>query len=277
MTDTDPKNNYTENTTLSKILPADFWSGKTAKPDAEVYRCARCRDTGWLLNDEGAYPCTCLQARLLEKQKAAAGLQPALRKHHFDGFRLDFYSPQLQDNDGRSYRQLAENALAAAKEFVAAFLTDTPQRGLFLQGEVGRGKTYLAAAIVNALVEQGQSALFMVVPELLDQLRYTYNDDSAVSEGALMHRVQQAPVLVLDDLGSHNYSEWTKNKIYSLLNYRLNNDLPVIITSNLGLNELKEILGLRTVSRIVECCDFYLLCAEKDNRLKVRAAKGASE
>ncbi len=256
---------------FSRIDAKPFWPTYAAKSDAEVYRCPLCRDTGWRIGEDGAYPCDCRREKQLAARKQAAGLQPALISHTFEAFRLDYYSDFLTDPEGRTYRQLAENAYQACRTFVADVLNDKHPRGLFFQGEVGRGKTFLAAAVINALIEQGGEGLFTVVPDLLDSLRYSYDPESETSEQALMTRVRQSPVLVLDDLGSHNYSEWTKNRMYALLNYRLNHNLPVIITSNLDLEQLKDILGLRVVSRIVECCDFYLLCADKDNRLKVRA------
>ncbi|MCR4963416.1 MAG: ATP-binding protein [Firmicutes bacterium] len=260
-----------ENNGFSRVAFQPFWPSYPAKSDAEVYTCPLCRDTGWLMGEDGAYPCDCRREKQMAARKQAAGLQPALLGHTLDAFRLDYYSDFLTDPEGRTYRRLAENACQACRDFVADVTAGKRPRGLFFQGEVGRGKTFLAAAVVNALIDRGCGALFTVVPDLLDSLRYSYDPESETSEETLMNRVRQAPVLVLDDLGSHNYSEWTKNRMYALLNYRLNHNLPLIVTSNLDLEQLKDILGLRVISRIVECCDFYLLCADKDNRLKVRA------
>jgi len=70
----------------------------------------------------------------------------------------------------------------------------------------------------------------------------------------------------LDDLGAHNYTPWTCNKLYSLLNYRLNYHLPVIITTNLDLVEIEKFLGKRTTSRILQMCNVYRLTVQKDIR-----------
>ena len=259
-----------EENSMDKISPQMFWDGSRQRSDEDVYACPVCRDTGWLIGEDGAYPCDCRKKQMLSCRKRACGLQPALISHCFDEFHLDFYPEYMIDNDGRSFRLMAEKALVDARCFADDISCGRPHRGLFLQGEVGRGKTYIASAVANYLLEHDISVRFIVVPEFLDKLRYSYDNANSVSEESLMYAVLNVPVLILDDLGSHNYSEWTKNKIYSLLNYRLNNNLPNVITSNLGIEQLKEILGLRTVSRIVECCDFYLLCSDKDNRLKVR-------
>lgn len=259
-----------EGNSIEKIHPQVFWDGSGQRSDDEVYTCPVCRDTGWIISDKGAYPCECRKQQMLLYRKQACGLHPALISHCFERFRLDFYPEYMVDGDGRSFRFLAEKALADARSFTDSVCSGKKHRGIFLQGEVGRGKTYLAASIANYLLEHDIQVRFIVVPDFLDKLRYSYDNANSETEAGLMHNVLNADVLILDDLGCHNYSEWTKNKIYSLLNYRLNNNLPNIITSNLNLEQLKEILGLRTVSRIVECCDFYLLCSDKDNRLKIR-------
>ncbi|MEG2213952.1 MAG: hypothetical protein RRY35_08660, partial [Clostridiales bacterium] len=177
-------------TLLTKIMPQHFWAGEQAPPDAEVYSCLLCRDTGWLIGEEGAYPCDCRKAKLLTAAKVAAGLPSALCRDHLADFRLDYYADHLQNGEGRSFRQLAESALEACHYFVDGILANEERRGLFLQGEVGRGKTFLAAAMVNMLVENGRKVLFVVVPDFLDRLRYSYDTAASLSEEEVMKRVQ---------------------------------------------------------------------------------------
>jgi len=74
----------------------------------------------------------------------------------------------------------------------------------------------------------------------------------------------------VDDLGAHNYTDWAKNKLYTIINYRLNNRLPTLITSNLDLNDLEQYLGQRTTSRIIQMCKFYRLLVETDIRMLMR-------
>lgn len=85
-------------------------------------------------------------------------------------------------------------------------------------------------------------------------------------EATLIKGARQVDVLILDDLGVHNYTPWTCNKIYSLLNYRMNYQLPVVITTNLDLSEIEKFLGKRTTSRIVQMCNVYRLTVDKDIR-----------
>ncbi len=234
---------------------------------AENYQCSLCHDTGWVIKDDIANPCACRKQGYLARRKQNAGITPALLQYRFEGFNIGFYADYLQSSSGSTYRQLAEKTLATAKHFAATAAKDQARRGLLLEGDVGVGKTFLAAAIANYLIEHDIDVLFLVVPEFLDQLRYSYQENSNLNESAIIDRVRQIPVLILDDLGAHNFSPWMRNIIFSLINYRLNNMLPCVITTNLSLQEMNEAIGDRTVSRIIEICEIHRLLAEKDIRL----------
>ncbi|MGI5891956.1 MAG: ATP-binding protein [Bacillota bacterium] len=250
---------------MEKINPRGFWSHK---PQEENYQCPLCRDTGWRIIDDQAAACSCRNEQLLAKRKAKAGLSAALLEKTFATFKLQYYPEYLKVEQGASYRVLANKALNAAKDFVACQIAGKTSRGLLFEGDVGRGKTFLAAAIANKLLENDVDTLFLVVPEFLEQLRYTYQNDSQSNESQLMNKAANVPVLILDDLGAHNFSDWTKNKIFTLINYRLNHQLPCVITSNLSIDQLNNVIDSRTVSRIMEICDVYRLHCDMDLRMK---------
>jgi DNA replication protein DnaC len=144
-------------------------------------------------------------------------------------------NPELQDN----LRKAFDRARKYAEE---------PTGWLVLKGGYGSGKTHLAAAIANHLVERGKSVLFVVVPDLLDHLRTTYAPNSPVSFDQRFEMVRSAPVLILDDLGAHNTTSWAQEKLYQILNYRYNAQLPTVITTNSDIEDLDP----RLQSRIAE-------------------------
>jgi len=139
-------------------------------------------------------------------------------------------------------------------------------KGLLLVGPVGAGKTHLAAAIVHELSKQDVFVLFVFVADLLDALRETYDAEYEEQEN-LFDLVREARVLVLDDLGTEKISEWTIEKITQILNYRYNNKLSTIVTTNLVPQELRRRIGERAFSRLMGMCEVIPIVGE-DWRLK---------
>ena len=118
------------------------------------------------------------------------------------------------------------------------------------------------------MIEQQTKLLFLVVPDLLDELRASFGSKSETSEFDLLDIARTVPVLILDDLGAHNYTDWSRNRIYSILNYRMNEQLPTIITTNLHASEIETYLGVRTWSRLMQMCRVFRLSTEKDIRMQ---------
>ena len=121
---------------------------------------------------------------------------------------------------------------------------ENPRGWLVYTGPSSSGKTHLAAAIANRCIERGQTVFFIFVPDLLDHLRGTYAPESLVSYDELFQQVREAPVLVLDDLGSHSSTTWAQEKLFQVFNHRFNALLPTVITVRGPLQRLEE--GIRT-------------------------------
>jgi len=235
--------------------------------DDTKVQCVLCQDRKLILLESGAVLCQCMQEKFKIQRLRNAGITPEMGQHRFEFFIQDYYAKHLRYPDKPiTYYQGARQALQAAEGFVRDFMKDLHTSGLMFVGSVGTGKTFLAAAICNALVDQGLDIFFVVVPDFLNELRAGYRRPEDSDNQLLMEKVRHTPLLVLDDLGAHNYTDWTRNTIYSLLNYRTNHQLPVIITTNLSLGELDEYLGERTTSRIIHLCRTCRLMVEKDIR-----------
>ena len=162
----------------------------------------------------------------------------------------EFY-PEGKNLTGNVKRNL-EEAYKAALEYAESL-----NGWLVLMGPPGRGKTHLAAAIAHYQRQGGKDSLFVVVPELLDKLRSTYEDNSKVTYDELFSRVKTAELLVLDDYGEEYDSPWAREKLYQILNYRYNALLPTVITTTLSLEKMDE----RIRSRIVDLGKRYVITA----------------
>jgi DNA replication protein DnaC len=215
-------------------------SSSTEAEAAERPRCARCGDAGFVRRDVPvghpdfgrAIPCSC-RAELLREQRRArlerlSNLGP-LRRLTFDNL----------VKEGRrtepAQRERFRRAYLAAVEFAAR-----PSGWLVLVGPSGCGKTHLAAAIANARLAAGEPVVFQVVPDLLDYLRATFHPSSEVTYDELFETVRNAPLLILDDLGTQSATPWAQEKLFQILNHRYNAQLPLVVTTNHRLEDLDE-------------------------------------
>jgi DNA replication protein DnaC len=131
---------------------------------------------------------------------------------------------------------------------LARAYAEHPEGWLVLFGGYGCGKTHLAAAIANRAIERGQPVLFVVVPDLLDYLRATFSPNSAATYDERFDQVRNAPLLILDDLGTQSSTAWAQEKLFQILNHRYAARLPTVVTSNHRLEEI----DLRIRSRLAD-------------------------
>ncbi|MCL1919297.1 MAG: ATP-binding protein [Peptococcaceae bacterium] len=228
--------------------------------------CPHCLGRGVIVgSDDVAVRCACMDIQQMTNRVRSARLSRELMKCCFEDFNFSYYEKDA--GGGKEELLGARKAWQAARDFVDGVLRDPHHIGLLYTGQAGAGKTYLAAAIANELIRQNRGVLFVVVPDLLDELRATYDrKDKDVSEYDILDMAKTVPVLILDDLGSHNYTDWTRNRIYSILNHRVNEKLPVIVTTNLHPLEINQHLGERTSSRLVQMCRMFKLSVPQDIR-----------
>jgi DNA replication protein DnaC len=115
---------------------------------------------------------------------------------------------------------------------------------LLLQGKYGCGKTHLAAAIANYAVNMGVPTLFVTVPDLLDSLRHSYGrQDTSFEEH--FEEIRNASLLILDDFGTQNATSWAQEKLFQIINYRYINRLPLVVTTNLILEDIDNRISSR--------------------------------
>jgi DNA replication protein DnaC len=87
--------------------------------------------------------------------------------------------------------------------------------------------------------------MFVVVPDLLDSLRSSYDPGNPRAFDEMFEHVRNVPLLILDDLGSQSGTAWAEEKLFQLINHRYNACLPTVITTNLTIGAMESRLASR--------------------------------
>ena len=125
--------------------------------------------------------------------------------------------------------------------------------GLLLWGDVGTGKSFLAACIANALLEKGVPVLMTNFSKILNQMGAMYSDERY----RYIASFNRFSLLIIDDLGIERNTEYALEQVYAVIDERYKAGLPLIITTNLTISQLRnpeDVAHARIYSRILEMC-----------------------
>jgi DNA replication protein DnaC len=218
-----------------------------------------CDGSGWLpLEDDPSTsrPCACRERRV---NRAVSGRMGTGIPKRFRG--VSFERKPICDLDPSLLRH------------VRSFVNRIDERieagdGLWFAGDVGTGKTSLAMLVSKAAQEAGHSVAIYSTPRLLAEIKATYDRDSDDSYMRLFRRLCSVDMLHIDDLGAERPTEWVLEQLYSIVNERWQDARSIIVTSNLmDLDQLRDQIGARTVSRLSEICDEPLPIMGPDLRI----------
>lgn len=141
-----------------------------------------------------------------------------------------------------------------AKKYVAEWRKVKAENlGLLLWGDVGTGKSFAAACIANALLEQMVPVLMTNFSKILNQMGAMYTEERYQYIASLNHY----SLLIIDDLGIERSTEYAKEQVYAVIDERYKVNLPLIITTNLTINEIRNpenVADARIYSRVLEMC-----------------------
>lgn len=127
------------------------------------------------------------------------------------------------------------------KEFMDNYKKNNNPKGMYLTGSFGSGKTYLISALFNEMAKKGVKSALIYYPEFLRSLKSSFNTNSYSDE---FNYIKKVPLLLLDDIGAENCSNWSRDEILGpILQYRMESHLPTFFTSNLTLEELEKSLS----------------------------------
>jgi DNA replication protein DnaC len=162
---------------------------------------------------------------------------------HYHDMRLDNFDTRTGLNADE--RQNLEKAAAAAQEYARS-----PQGWIVFTGKYfGCGKTHLAASIALECQERGYTVLFATVPDLFDHLRMSLEPGAPIAFSRRWTEVRDAPLLVLDDLGTESPTAWAKEKLFQIVNQRYVRRLPTVITTSRAVGDLEPRIYARLIDR----------------------------
>ena len=203
--------------------------------------CPQCGGTGYV----GAAMCQCLKALCVQEQRKEMGA--AFQNAGFESFLLDYYSDAVIPQLKTSPRQVMEKTLDSCRRYARNFTMESGN--LLFSGGTGLGKTHLALAIGAAVGEQGHSVCYETAAGLFGKLeKAKFSPSEENSREA--EKLENCDLLILDDLGTEMPSQFVTAALYNLLNTRLLTKRPMIITTNLNVDEAANRYSGQIASRL---------------------------
>ena len=254
------QNNLRLQSELADILLVAGYTQTTLDPQ---YTCPLCEDTGYA----NGKVCTCYQQLLREEACRRLSSLSSMKLTDFDGMSLSYYSDKVDPRLGISPRERMQKILDYCRHYAHEFTPNAPS--LLLLGATGTGKTHLSLAIAKQVAEQGYNVVYGSVLTLLRKLE---SEHFGRAEGDSESQLINCDLLILDDLGMEFDSAFTRASLYNILNARLLEDKPTIISTNLSHSAISDRYGEQIASRITGGFE-PLLCVGDDIRQLIRHRK----
>jgi DNA replication protein DnaC len=234
-----------------------------SRPYEQACPLGACDGSGFLIDEDTstASDCRCRSGRIAAaRTRSLAGRIPS----RYQG--VSFERPPVSD-----LARSAPHQVELVRSYVARVEKNLDRgRGLWIQGDVGTGKTTLAMLVSKAALQAGRSVAIYSLPRLLNLLREAIDSEQGMLD--LLDRLTAVDLLHLDDLGAEKRTDWVLEQLYSIVNSRYEAERAIVATSNLMPDELSERLGARTVSRLVEICGDLIPLYGEDRRREFRPA-----
>ena len=223
---------------------------------APIYSCGICHDTGAV---DGQW-CGCFINLLNAAASEELNASSPLKLSTFESFDLSYYPDKFDEKLGDVPRAVMEKNLQRCKEFAVNFSKNS--RGLLMLGNTGLGKTHLSLAVASEVIKGGHSVVYNSAPELMRKLNKEFYGRSDTDSMAL---ITACELLILDDLGAETNNDQNISMLYEIVNARYNRHIPMIVNSNLSIEEIQRRYSDRILSRLFSMRT--LIFCGNDNRL----------
>ena len=227
------------------------------------YQCPKCKDTGFI----GIEKCPCYKTKLIHLYYKNSELEEAVKYNNFNNFNLNLYSSHKLNDEKVTPRKNIEDILQfTMKEYLPNFKdSDT---NLLFYGSSGTGKTFLSWCIAKELLDRGFLVVYKTSDELLKALRdIKFNNDTDL-ENLLIN----CDLLIIDDLGSEQITDFTSAELFTLINKKLLKKKKMLISTNLSLPLITKRYSERISSRLIGEFKLFKFFAE-DIRIQLNLRK----
>jgi len=233
---------------VQQLLPPDIMEVR--------WTCQKCQDTGWIQRGDQtgsvlppAEKCSCRVAEEIEDLYQVSNICGPQRSYTFAA-----HAPSLWAGEDRA---AADELFNCCRAFAEAVIAGKRRDSLVLMGDVGRGKTFFASAIANAILQAHKLALYFTFAEFIQFSRRTKFEGEEYQ--TWQETLAAADVAILDDLGTEVVTDFVKAELFNVVNTRLGSGKPMVICTNMTIAQISDAYASRIASRIVGAADILLL------------------
>lgn len=214
------------------------------------YKCSKCKDTGFIENKK----CNCYRQKLVDIYYKNSELIHILSKNNFTSFNFELYSHRRSDNEHISPRKNIEEIVSISWNFIENFSSST--ENLLFFGNPGTGKTFLSNCVAKELLDRGYLVVYRTAESLIQDLKNIRFTNNSELEDLLIN----CDLLIIDDLGSEQITDFSKTELFNLLNRKLLKQSKMLVSTNCDLEELLRLYSERISSRLLgefTLCKFF--------------------
>ncbi len=221
-----------------ELIAANFEEGFL--DDAPI--CDNCGGSGYL----GSNMCECLAELCRQEQKKELTFLSA-GQERFDQFRLDYYPDRIDPKLGVNIRSIMERTYQTCRKYALSF--SEKSGNLLFSGDTGLGKTFLSACIARTVADSGYSVVYESASHLFTKLERAKFEPSEENRREAS-KYTACDLLIIDDLGTEMGGQFVTAALYTLINDRLLEHKPTIISTNLTVEDLSRRYSAQIVSRL---------------------------
>jgi len=230
----------------------------------DTHKCATCRDTGFVSNKL----CRCFHDKLVERFYSLSNVSKSITHENFDTFSFSYYPNEDYGQGLSPYENMRINH-AAALNFTAHF-PNIPAN-LLLYGDAGLGKTFLCNCIAREILNKGHLVIYVTAPQLFKKIEQArFGSDENEHSDTQLELIYEADLLIIDDLGSEFGTVVTKAELFNILNSRLLEKKPMVISTNLSFENFRDTYSDRVYSRVLGGFKLLKFFGEDIRELKKR-------